>query len=92
MVDYHAFGRLRCLFCGSARLVLGEVAQEQIPALEAVGGTWLSAAYHVHVHVECLACAHHGFVNLEQTDEVIDAAYFPAECPPGCPDEATHQG
>ena len=91
MVDYHSFGRLKCLFCGSPRLVLGEVTQEEIPATEASWGQWLSAQYGVYVHVECLACTHHGFVAMEQQDEEIGMACFPSKCPPGCPDEATHQ-
>jgi hypothetical protein len=91
MVDYQSFGRLKCLFCGFPRLVLGEVTQEDVPAVEASWGEWLPSQSGVYVHVECLACRHDGFVAIEQQDEAIVLAYFPSTCPPGCPDEAAHQ-
>jgi hypothetical protein len=91
MVDYQSFGILACLLCGSHRLVGGEVKQEECPATETSWGGWLSTPYGVYVHVECLVCAHEGFVALEQQDEEIVMGHYPSKCPPGCPDEATHQ-
>ena len=71
-------GFLSCLFCGSDRLcLLGVQDEEEMPPAFSVG-------------IECLACDHRFTLDIAQATEQLHLGFIPIECPEPCTQKAAH--
>ena len=71
-------GFLECLFCGSHRLCLRDVEQEETPPT-------------LTIVIECLACAHHFTLDIAQATEQVHLGFFGGECPESCQQKQAHE-